>query len=190
MPLLNRKSKELISESKEKGRRYLTAESPDKLLGIFKRQKQEIKEKEREFIRVIATLRDKYQLDDKKDIETYQSKAGLKTLLNDFSTTQAKKIYVLVSNEKIWPQKARQIIYQKIRKRLGQIKINELSPGKSFSNDYLKKKPFKQKLFSFSGAIIIYDKIIILSPEKSGILIKNKTIINLLKSLFRYLWEV
>ena len=164
------KDKGLISESKDKTKKYFTAESPDKLLGILERQKSEIKEKERELIRIISTLRDKYYLGDKKEIKTYKNKPGLEILFNDFLTTQSKKIYVLVNNEKIWPKKTRQNAYKKIQQRLGQkVQIKELS---------------KKSNISFDGILIIYDKIIILPDKSSGIIIENKTIINLIKSLY------
>ena len=166
------KNKGLISESKDKTKKYFTAESPDKLLGILKRQKSEIEEKEREFIRVIATLKEKYQLDDKREIKTYKTKSSLEILLNDFLTTQSKEIYVLINNEKIWLSKAREIAYKKIKQRLGQqVQIKELS---------------KKSDIDFDGIVIIYDKVIILTDKSSGILIENKVIVNLIKSLFLY----
>jgi len=164
------KDKGLISESKDNGKKYFIAESPDKLLGILKRQKNEIEEKEREFIRIISILKDKYQLGDKREIKTYKNKTGLKILFNDFLTTQSKKIYILVNNEKIWPKKAREITYKKIQQRLGRkVQIEEIS---------------KKSNIDFDGIIIIYDKIIILPDKSSGILIENKTIINLIKSIY------
>lgn len=163
------KEKGLISQSKDKKKRYITAESPDNLLGILRRQKKEIEEKEREFIRIIAVLRSKYSLDDQREIKTYKDKKGLEILLDDLLTTSSKKIYVLINNEKIWPKKKRQAIYQKIRKRLGKIQITE-----------------KKLSLNSKETIIIYDKVIILS-SKSGLLISNKTIINIIKSLFLYI---
>lgn len=160
------KNKGLISESKDKSKKYFTAESPDKLLGLLKREKKEIEEKEREFIRIIAALREKYHLGDKRDVKTYQGKTGIETLFDDFLTTQSKEIYILIKHEKIWPNKVRQAAYQKITKRLGQVKILE------------------KKLSSFPGTVIIYDKVIILTEKSSGLLIENKIIINLIKSLF------
>ena len=184
------KQRGLISESKNKNKRYFTAESPDKLLGILKIEKKEIEEKEREFLRIISALKNKYFLGDKREIKIYEGKTGVENLFEDFSTTQSKKIYVLINNEKIWPIKTRQAIYQKITKRLGKIQIKELSNNKSVLSNYLERKSFKQNDLLSSGVIIIYDKIIILPDEKSiGILIENKILINLIKSFFLYIWK-
>jgi len=165
-------NKELISQSKEKGKRYFTAQSPDNLLGILKRQGKELEEKEREFIRIIAALRSKYYLGDKREIKAYQGKTGLEILLDDFLTTHSKEIYVLAANNKIWPLSKRKSAYDKIKKRLGQVEIKEVLPGK------------------FKETIIIYDKVIILSSSKTGLLIENKTVIDLIKSLFLLTWKL
>jgi len=167
------KQKGLISKSKNKNKIYFTAESPDKLLGILRIEKKEIKEKEREFLRIISALKNKYYLEDKKEIRIYKDKVGLENLFDDLLNTQSKKIKVLIGNEKIWPTKTRQAIYKKIKKRIGKIEINELSDKKLHS--------------SFSENIIIYDKVIILTNEKSGVLIENKILINLIKSFFKCL---
>ena len=162
--------KELITQSKEKSRRYFTAQSPDNLLGILKRQKKELEEKEREFIRIIADLRAKYYLSDKREIKVYQGKSGLEILLDDFLTTHSKKIYVLARDNKIWPMSQRKAAYQKIKKRLGRIEVKEII-GKT----------------GFKETVIIYDKVIILSSQKTGLLIENKTVVNLIKSLFLFI---
>jgi len=52
--------KGLFSEAKQKTKRYFTAQSPERILGILRTQKREIEEKEREFIRIIASLEEKY----------------------------------------------------------------------------------------------------------------------------------
>ncbi|MBL7155029.1 MAG: MarR family transcriptional regulator [Candidatus Portnoybacteria bacterium] len=164
-------NKELISQSKEKGKRYFTAQSPDNLLGILKRQRKELEEKEREFIRIIAALRAKYYLNDKREIKVYQGKSGLEILLDDFLTTHSKEIYVLAADNKIWPISQRRAAYKKIKKRLGQIEVKELV-GK----------------VALKETVIIYDKVIILSPQKTGLLIENKTVVNLIKSLFLFIF--
>jgi len=171
------KQKGLVSESKDKNKRYFIAESPDKLLGILRIEKKEIEEKEREFLRIISALKSKYFLGDKSEIKTYKGKAEIESLFEDFLTTQSKKIYVLISNEKIWPLKARQLSYQKITKRLGKIEI-------------LERKPIKHDIPLFPGIIIIYEKIIIIPNEKlTGILVENKILIDLIKSFFLHTWE-
>lgn len=181
--------KGLISESKDKNKRYFIAESPDKLLGILRIEKKEIEEKEREFLRIISALKSKYYLEDKREIKEYKTKIEIESLFEDFLKTQSKRIYVLINNEKIWPVKARQLAYQKTAKRLGKIEIKELSSSKSSKSDYLEIKSLKKSDELFSGIIIIYDKIIIIPDEKTGMLVENKILINLIKSFFLNIWE-
>ena len=52
--------KGLFIETKQKKKRLFVAQSPERILGILKIKKREIEEKEREFIRIIATLQSKY----------------------------------------------------------------------------------------------------------------------------------
>jgi sugar-specific transcriptional regulator TrmB len=182
--------KELISRTEEKNKRYFAAQSPDHLLGTLKMRKKELEEKEREFIRIIAVLRAKYYLDDKREIKVYQNKIGLEVLLDDFLTTHSKEIYVLATEEKTWPKKQRDKAYQKIKKRLGKINVKELSLAKNTSSlAFLERKPFKQSFFRFKGVVIIYDKIIILPPLKNYLLIDNKEVIDLIKSFFLLVWK-
>lgn len=165
----NLEKKGLMSESKEAGKKYFVAESPDRLLGLLHIQKREIEEKEREFLRIIADVKNKYALAGKNAIKTYQGENGIKLLLEDFLTTKAKEIYVLVADEKIWPTQQRKNAYQSIKNRLGKIEIKELALAK-------KKSPFQ-------GTVIMADKIIILLPGKKGLLIENETVVELIKSL-------
>jgi sugar-specific transcriptional regulator TrmB len=183
-------NKGLMTESKEKGKRYFMAESPDRLLGILKRQKKELEEKEREFIRIIAALRAKYYLSDKREIKVYKGKHGLEILFDDFLTTHAQEIYVLVGQEEIWPIKNRESAYEKIRKRLGQIQVKELSLNKKKSPlPYLERKTFSQNSLPFKGTVIIYDKIIISPSEKIGLLIENEIVVDLIKKMFLLVWK-
>jgi len=177
--------KGLISESRKNNKRYFTAESPDKLLGILRIERKEIEEKEREFLRIISALKSKYSLEDKREIKIFKGKTEIENLFQDFLTTQSKNIYVLINNEKIWPVKKRKSIYYKIAKRLGKIEIKELSINKSKLPQYAESKLLKKDNLLFKGVIIIYDKIIIIPEDKSiGILVENKILINLIKSFF------
>lgn len=186
--------KGFITESKQKGKRYFSTESPDRLLGILRMQKREIEEKEREFIRIIAALRAKYYLAEQGEIKIYQGKDGLGVLDDDFLCTQAKEIYVLSSQGNSRLMQKREKSYQKIKKRLGQIQIKELYSVKIKKGSkipYLERKYFRGTPSNFQGTLIIYDKVIFLPSKKpTGFLIENETIVNLIKSLFLAIWNL
>jgi sugar-specific transcriptional regulator TrmB len=160
-------AKGLMKEVKRQGsvqgeRTFFSAESPDNLLGLLRVQKREIEEKEREFIRIISSLRSKYYLAGEGEIRTFAGQEGLNVLLDDFSQSQTDEIYFIGQNQasfKIWQDKL-----PEIKKRLGEINLKET------------KK-------SIPGALLIYDKIIYLPSPDNALLIENKFIVELIKSL-------
>lgn len=165
--------KGLMRQIKRKGvirgeKTYFTAESPDKLLGLLRVQKREVEEKEREFVRIISILQSKYYLAGQSEIRTYEGKEGFKVLLGDFSQSQTEEIIFLSDSPETlrpWREKL-----PEIKKRLGELKLNKIKPKKSFS-----------------GTLIIYDKLIYFpSSEKlSALLIINKEILELIKALIK-----
>lgn len=153
--------KGLFSETKQKRKRYFAAQSPEKILRILKIKKREIEEKEREFIRIIATLESKYSKE-KREIKIFKGKGGLKALEEIFSFTSTPEIFIV--NPKALPKSIKKI-FPEIKKRLGKIEIREI----------------KSKL---EGVLIIFDKAIFLpSGKPGGYLIENQLIVDLLKSL-------
>ena len=159
--------KGLMREIKRKGavrgeRSYFAAESPDALLGLLRTQKREVEEREREFVRIISSLRAKYNLAGQAEIKTFPADE-LKFLLDDFSQSQTENIIFIGQNASIF--KNWQAKLPEIKKRLGSVNLKEL------------KKPIP-------GALIIYDKLVYLpTADKSALLIENKFVIELVKSL-------
>lgn len=159
--------KGLMREIKHKGtirgeRTYFAAESPDALLGLLRVQKREVEEREREFVRIISALRAKYNLAGQSEIRAF-SPEEIKFLLDDFSQSQTEDIYFIgldAAAFKNWRAKL-----PEIKKRLGALNLKEI------------KK-------SIPGTLIIYDKLIYLpAAGKSALLIENKLVVELIKSL-------
>lgn len=158
--------KGLFIEAKQKKKRYFLAQSPEKILRILRVQKREIEEKEREFIRIIATLESKYSLEG--EIKLFKGRGGLKTLEEIFSFSSTPEVFI-VNPRGI---KKRRIIFQKIKRRLGRMNIKETN-------------------LKLNGTLILFDKAIFLSSHKSeGYLIENQLIVSLLKSFFLALWRL
>ena len=159
--------KSLMREIKRQGavqgqRSYFAAESPDALLGLLRTQKREVEEREREFVRIISALRAKYNLAGQTEIKTF-SKDEIKFLLDDFSQSQTDDIYFIspsLVSLKRWRAKL-----PAIKKRLGVVNLKE----------------FKKTI---PGTLIVYDKLIYLpAAEKSALLIENKFVVEIIKSL-------
>jgi len=141
--------KGLFEEVKKAKKRYFLAQSPERILGLLRVQKREIEEKEREFIRVIAALESKYSKE-KEGIKVFKGKEGLKALEEILSFSQTSEIFVINPKE----NKKLKMIFQKIKKRLGKIKVEEVSA-------------------KLDGILIIFDKVIFLpSKEQVGYLIE------------------
>ncbi|MBU3901279.1 helix-turn-helix domain-containing protein [Patescibacteria group bacterium] len=159
--------KGLMREIKRQGavqgqRSYFAAESPDALLGLLRVQKREVEEREREFVRIISSLRAQYNLAGQTEIRSFLPDE-IKFLLDDFSQSQTEDIIFIGSDTKAL--KSWQAKLPAIKKRLGSVNLKEL------------KK-------SLPGALIIYDKLIYLpTTDKSALLIENKFVIELIKSL-------
>lgn len=181
----------LFAEVKQKKKKYYAAQSPDRILGLLRTKKREIEEREREFIRIIAALESKYS-QERGEIREYKGKEGLKVLKEKFSFTFSSDIFVLSSDANLKEIKEREEIYQRIKKRLGEIEVKEIYSKK------IKPKPsppWLQKKFlsslNLNGTLILFDKVIYLSPQKKkGILIESELIVALFKSLFFSLWNL
>ncbi len=159
--------KGLMREVKRQGavqgeRTYFAAESPDALLGLLRTQKREVEEREREFVRIISSLRAKYNLASQTEIRSFMADE-IKFLIDDFSQSQTENIYFVGADAaafKPWQAKL-----PEIKKRLGSVELKEINK-------------------SLPGALIIYDKLIFLpAADKNALLIENKLVIELIKSL-------
>ncbi len=154
----------LMKEIKRKGsvkgeRSFFAAESPDNLLGLLRVQKRELEEKEREFIRIISTLRSKYNLAGQSEIRTLEGEE-IKILLDDFSQSQTGEI-IFAGKESLlkqWKEKLNDI-----KKRLGELDL-------------------KESKAEIPGAMIIYDKLVYLPSSEKAMLIENKEVIELIKA--------
>lgn len=182
--------KGLFAEAEQKKKRYFAAQSPERILGILRIQKREIEEKEREFIRIIATLEAKYL---KGEIGAYKGREALKTLEENLSFTSSPEIFLLSSRIDQKEIKKREAIYQEIKKRLGKIEVKEIYPKKVISKFPQVQRKILPSL-DLKGTLIIFDNAIFLPDKKTpqvieGFLIENQLIVELLKSVFLSFWN-
>lgn len=140
-------------------KRLFVANSPEKILHILRLQKRELEEREREFIRIIAALESRYE---KRGLQIYKGKEGLKVLEEQILFTSTKNIVVFSSgNKKIkkW--------YNTLQKRLGKLSIKE------------KTVPYLQ------GTLFLGEKAIFLSDTKQeGYLLDSPLVVETLKALY------
>ena len=185
------KKKSLFYEIKDGKKKYFVSQSPNKILGLLRTQKKEIEEKEREFVRIIAALETKYSKEE-TEIREYTGKKGIELLEETFSFTPLSEIFILSSDADLKSIQKRNKIYQKIKKRLGKIKVKEVYFKKTNTKQkakYIQRKTLPE--LTFNGTLILSDKVIFLNYKKEkGFLTENLLIVDLLKSLFSILWKL
>lgn len=151
-------NKGLFKETKEKKKRYFTAQSPETILGILKTQRKEIDEKEREFIRIISVLESKCA-GNKSEVKIYKDKEGLKALRELLSFSNVPAITIVNPRDQFKP------IFFKIKKRLGKLNLKEIK-------------------LDIKGTLVVFDKAIFFPQDKKqGYLFENPIIVALIKSL-------
>lgn len=185
--------KELVSKAKNKKSSLIAAESPDKILGLLKVQKRKIEEQEREFLRIISFLNNKYYLSSKNEIRAYSGSEGINFLLDDFSTTSSKKISIFFFENTNSEKNKLTEIYKKIRKRLGKIEIRELHEKDSIfpkkKEDYVTRKKLLCNFSLTPGILIISNKLIYVKKDR-GFLIENEKVISIAENFFNAFWEI
>lgn len=159
------KEKGLFAETKQGKKRLFFAQSPEKILGILRLQKRELEEKEREFIRIIASLESKYALKE-GGIKLFRGREALEVLREQLLFTPAKEIMVFFSETGAGPTKKRKELYLAIEKRLGKIQVKE------------KRAP------KLGGTLFVADKLAFFSAAKQeGFVIDNSLVVAVLRNL-------
>lgn len=160
------KEKGLFTETKREKKRYFIAQSPEKILGIFRVQKRELEEKEREFIRIIAALDSKYGSKHRGGVQLFQGEEGLDVLKEKLLFTSSSDLFVFTSEDSSLSKKRREEIYKKIKMRLGKFNVQEKNVPR------------------LKGTLFLSDKAIFLSAKKQeGYLIDSPLVVNSLKNL-------
>lgn len=155
-------TKGLFTEIINNKKRVFLAQSPEKILAILRQQKRELEEKEREFIRIIATLESKYAGGEKSGVQVFHGKEGVEFLKEQILFIPTKEIVVFTSEEtkvKLW--------CGILEKRLGKLLIQQRITPK------------------LNGTLFLADKAIFISSKKQeGYLLNNPLVIDSLKHLF------
>jgi len=158
--------KGLFGETKQGKKRYFVAQSPEKILSILRLQKRELEEKEREFIRIIARLDAKYAPKERGGLQVFKGEEGLDVLKEQLLFTPSFDLLVFTSEDSPAQKQRRAKMYEKIKKRLGKLNLQERSVPR------------------LGGTLFLSDKAIFLSSKKQeGYLIDSPLVISSLKNL-------
>lgn len=181
--------KDLFTQIEEDNKTYYVAQSPDHLLGVLRTQKRKLEEREREFVRIIASLKSRYLLDEQGEIKVYKGDKGLETIQEELSHSSESEFLVLSSEHKAQPAEIRKEIYQKAKQRLGEIKVREIYPEqKASEEEWLERK--QMDVTDLKGTLILADRVVFLPhDEKSALLMENEIVLRVFRVMFNQLWE-
>lgn len=184
------KAKGLFAETLKGKKHLFAAQSPEKILQLLRREKRELEEKEREFIRIIAALESKYYSGERGLVSVFHGQEGIKMLEEKVSFASTPEIMVFASRANKGEMKKREEIYQKIRSRLGKLEVKELCMEKIEQPFAYGKRKFISSPHIVPGTLVLFDHAVFFSAENlKGYLIENQLVVELLKSFFRALWE-
>lgn len=173
----------------DKGKkRYFAAESPDSLVGLLRKQEQEIKNKEEDFKKILPELRSVFNLaKDRPVVKYYEGKEGINNIQKDFSISKEKKSFQYIPLDavyKFFPQDSK---HRKDVKTIGfkseAIYVSE--SGEKLTGENKWEVPFKK--FPFRSEVIIYDaKVVFVNYEKklNGVVIEDEEISQTMKAIF------
>src|SRR3989344_591071 len=183
--------KGLVSYVIKSGVKHFEAADPSKLLSILKDKEEKINlaMPELEALQKIQT--------EKPNVELYEGKEGLKTILDDIIKT--KKPMWAYANYKIFellqyafPRFVKRRVEHKIKARIIQEKIKPL-----IRLTEINKKEYREMRFSpvvFKSNVFIYgDNIAMINVAKEqpiGVIIKDKIIADTQRQVFEMLWKL
>lgn len=180
--------RDLFTEIEEDNKTHYVAQSPDHLMGVLETKKKELEEKEREFVRIISALKSRYLLEDQGEIKTYKGDKGLEVIQEELSHTSEPEFLVLSSEFKSKQNNIRQKIYQKAKKRLGEIEVKEIySEQRKSDRNWLERK---QAEVDLKGTLTMTDRVVFIpEQDKSALLVENEVMLKMLRAMFMSIWR-
>ncbi|HLD12538.1 MAG TPA: helix-turn-helix domain-containing protein [Candidatus Nanoarchaeia archaeon] len=175
------------------GVKYFEATEPKKLLDLLDEKREKILE-------ITPTLENiKRTFRKNPEVQLYEGKEGLKTILGNIIKTQPKEILTISSSEILktlefyFPHWIRKRIQNKIYARVLQEKTPELEKMKLHDKKNLREIRFLPRDFTIKTYTQIYEEkvaILTLSQEDLfGMIINNKDLVETYQSHFENLWK-
>ena len=121
---------EIVSGLKKRGlfldvqsnkKRLFSAQSPEVLLGILRTEKHTLEEREREFLRIISQLENRFSLTPQGGVRWYHGTEGMNALEEKIVTAPAKTVFLIVAEK----HKIHKAWLKQIEKRVGTITVKE-----------------------------------------------------------------
>ena len=188
----------LVKPLKVGKRNYFVAESPDTIIDILKKEKQEIENKEQEIREIIPELKTLYNIaPGRPKIRFYEGQEVYKKITDDILESGTKEILEIYNADLIKGLFSENETKEYTRKRIAKgIRCRVLytrSEG-PFKNrlELAEERFYNQSQFPVSGDIMVYGNRIGMASLKGnmiGVIIESDEISETMKSLFNLAWK-
>jgi len=192
------RKKGIVTTFEKDKKTYYSAESPDRLVSLLQKQREEIKIKEKEFSKLLPEFKAIFNLSkEKPTVRFFEGKPGLMAMREDFLKTTDKKIeafYNIDDLNKVFTEEENQEFTVKRSKK----NIKTFTIYTSIKGPLKRPQaPGQRKFIPFdkypvSSDITIYNNKVAIASLKgklSGVIIESKEIANTLRSLFYLAFE-
>lgn len=187
------KEKGIVSYVIRSGKQYFEVAQPEKLINILKEKENKIKS-------ILPNLKDIYKSSpEKPNVEIYEGKQGLKTILDDMIRTK-KEILVYGTTKRqlellsfYFPNFIKRRVKSRIKTKVITERSKEALKISKAGKKELRTMRFLPKKIDLPTATNIYgNKVAILSLEKDiiGIIIENEAIAKTQRQVFELLWSI
>lgn len=193
-------SRGLMSSFEKGKKRYFTAESPDQLMTLLKKEEAEINQKIGQLGEIIPELKMVFaSTEEKPKIRFYEGIEGLMVVQKDILDSKYDSLEEIVALDefyKIFPQgdKDHRIFFHK---KIGQIHAKIIYTSKrgkilTPQENKIERRYMPSNKFSFPTEILIYGNKVAISVcggKLIGVIIENKAISDSLRAVFYLAWE-
>jgi len=195
----------MMSTYDEGKKTYYVAEKPDQLVNFFKSKEQELRKKIGHIKDILPELNILYNdYSDRPKVKYFEGIEGLKAVQSDFaeSLTKEEEMYIFLPYDEFESSVLRDRLDKVRKKRINKkIKVKVIytsREGRQTEYENVGKQELQEHLFvdhkdyPFQGGMNIYgNKIFMIDylGKLGGVVIENKTLAHLLKSIFEMIWE-
>ena len=194
-------SRGLMSSFEKGKKRFFTAESPDQLMTLLKKEEAEIETKINQLEEVIPELKMIFSsTEEKPKVRFYEGIDGLKVMQKDILDSKYNSLEEIISLDeyyKIFPpgdSNDHRKLFRKKTKDITTRIIYTSSRGKILTQKEgeIERRYIPKDRFNFPTEILIYGSKIAVSVCKGrlvGVIIENKSISDSFRAIFNLAWE-
>jgi HTH-type transcriptional regulator, sugar sensing transcriptional regulator len=189
----------LISASEKFGKQYFVAEKPQKLKLFFEQQEKEVQKRKETIEKIMPELESLYNLAiDQPSVKLYKH-SDLAMARNEILSGKNGDLYTIVNTDLFNEEGIDHDYVQKLMDSCDSSKIIYVNKIKKTWNyeefkrvpSYFEKTQFKYlpaQLYNFPCEIFFTDHVLIVNDKKNILIIKDKLMVQIMKTIFTVLW--